>query len=148
MDKLGSAIRMASVAHEGQFDKGGSPYILHPIAVLYKVMQYTSDQDILCAAILHDVVEDTSVSLSQIEAEFGPIVRDYVDILSKQTGQSNEEYLTRVKKFYATTLIKLCDIEHNSDIRRLKGLRPKDFERMQKYHTTYIQLKQSIEEFN
>lgn len=61
---LNTAIRIATQAHDGQYDRGGMPYILHPL----KVMHYTkaTDEEILCIAVLHDVVEDSDVTWSDL----------------------------------------------------------------------------------
>lgn len=77
------AAALAARAHAGQLRRGGSvPYINHPLTVAAAVLEVTDDPDTACAAVLHDVVEDTDVSLDEIRAAFGPRVAGIVDELT------------------------------------------------------------------
>ena len=79
MTKIERAIRFAVSAHAGTKRKGKErPYILHPVEVMSIVAGMTEDEDVIAAAVLHDTVEDTSVTAAAIEREFGPRVRDLV----------------------------------------------------------------------
>lgn len=79
MELLSRAIRFAVDAHDGMRRKGGdSPYILHPIEAAAIVGSMTDDQSVIAAAVLHDVVEDTGISLAEIEKEFGQRISDLV----------------------------------------------------------------------
>lgn len=79
MNKVEKAIIFATKAHAGTCRKGkDKPYILHPLEAMMIVMQNTDDEDILAAAVLHDTVEDTSVTIKRIENEFGPRVAELV----------------------------------------------------------------------
>ena len=94
MTKLEQAITFAVNAHEEQKRKGKErPYILHPLEVLAIVSALTEDEDVLCAAVLHDTVEDTSVKLDDIEEAFGPRVRALVAAESenKRKGQNAKD---------------------------------------------------------
>lgn len=84
MNVLSRAILFATIAHSEQSRTDGSPYVVHPIRVYDMVRMYTRDYDILCAAILHDTVEDTEVTLSQISGEFNDKVAEYVDQLTNK----------------------------------------------------------------
>lgn len=130
---LSSAIRIATAAHDGQYDRGGMPYILHPL----KVMHYTksTDEEILCIAVLHDVVEDSSITWSDLrEVCMSERVIAAVRALTKIPGQSYDEYREAVFSNRDAMLVKLADLRHNTDIRRLKGVTVRDRERMARYH--------------
>lgn len=138
-DQLGMAVQMAASFHLGQFDKGGQPYILHCL----KVMHYVKSEDPLvkAAAVMHDIVEDTDVTLEQLKIMgFDPLVIDIVDRMTKKPGQTPEEYLQGLMQSPQATLVKLADLRHNTDVRRLKGLTDKDLLRMRKYHTMWVSL--------
>lgn len=131
---LSAAIRIATNAHDGQYDRGGNPYILHAL----KVMHYTKSQDeeIQCIAVLHDVIEDSDVTWWDLrEAAMSERVINAVRALTKVPGQSYDEYRDGVFSNRDAMLVKLADLRHNTDIRRLKGITVKDRERMARYHS-------------
>src|SRR5574343_649748 len=141
---LQSAIEFAVVKHSSQFDKGGNPYILHPL----KVMHYlkTDDQELQAIAVLHDVVEDCDVTYDDLyNIGMTERVVNAVRALTKIKGQSRKEYLEAIKENKDASLVKLQDLRHNTDIRRLKGITQKDLDRVQKYHEMYIDIKQHLE---
>ena len=75
MTKIENAVLFATKAHAGQLRKGSEkPYILHPMEAMAIVTKYTDDEDVIAAAVLHDTVEDTTVTLERLEKEFGPRV--------------------------------------------------------------------------
>ncbi len=81
---IDKAIRTAAAAHKDTFRKGNrQPYIFHPIEVLSLVSMMTDDDEVLCAAVLHDTVEDTGMSLKDIEREFSPRVAKLVSLESE-----------------------------------------------------------------
>ena len=140
---LSTAIRIATEAHDGQYDRGGMPYILHPL----KVMHYTkaTDEEILCIAVLHDVVEDSDVTLNDLrEACMSERVINAVRALTKLPGQSYDEYREAVFANRDAMLVKLADLRHNTDIRRLKGITIKDRERMARYHSFAFDIQQRL----
>jgi len=140
---LANAIRLASDMHYGQFDKGGAPYILHVL----KVFHYTKsdDTEVQCAAILHDLCEDTKVTFQDLLVKgFTENVVNTVRLLTKQRGQTQQEYLDGILTSRSAMLVKLADLRHNSDIRRLKGITQKDIERTQKYHEMYLTIKEKL----
>ena len=69
--RLKEAINIATKAHEGQLRKTGEPYIIHPLAVMKILQEWNMDEDTIIAGILHDTVEDTDLSLKEIEDTFG-----------------------------------------------------------------------------
>ncbi len=136
---LGKVLVLATNAHAGQFDRGGNPYILHPL----KVMHYlkTTDEELQCMALLHDVVEDTKTTWKDLEA-IGCTERviNGVKALTKQPGQTYDEYKEVVFSNEDAMRVKLCDLRHNTDIRRLKGVTQKDIERMAKYNQFFLEI--------
>lgn len=137
--QLALAIELAAKYHNGQFDKGGQPYILHCL----KVMHYVKSENPLvkAAAVMHDLVEDTSVTLEMLSSlGFSDTVVDIVDRMTKKDGQSPEDYLNGLMQSPNATLVKLADLRHNTDVRRLKGLSDKDLLRMRKYHSMWMRL--------
>jgi (p)ppGpp synthase/HD superfamily hydrolase len=138
-EMLGNMIVLATNAHAGQFDKGGKPYILHPLTV----MQYTGsdDEDILTIAVGHDVVEDTDVTFADLYAAGMPYrVVDGIRALTKMPGETLEEYKTKVFANKDAMIVKQADLKHNSDIRRLKGVSEKDIARIGRYMLFYTEI--------
>jgi (p)ppGpp synthase/HD superfamily hydrolase len=137
---LATAIAIASEAHKDQFDKGGMPYILHPL----KVMHYlkSNDLELMCVAVLHDVVEDSDVTYDDLKLHgMSDRVISAVRILTKVSGETSADYLAKIKSNPDAIKVKMADLRHNSDIRRLKGNTEKDVARMKKYNTMYLELK-------
>ena len=140
---LASALHIATNAHNGQFDKAGNPYILHPL----KVMHYlkTADEELQCIALLHDVIEDTQVTYVDLGTQGMSLrVIEGVQALTKQKGYSYEHYKEQVMRNRDAMLVKLADLRHNTDIRRLKGVTEKDMRRMAKYHVFYSELQEKL----
>lgn len=137
MSELAIAIRIAAIAHEAKLDKGGNPYILHPIAVMMNLR--TSDQALMAIAILHDVKEDCPEWTSERLAKEGISQRvlDALECLTHAKGENYEDYIKRIATNKDAIKVKLEDLSHNMDLKRMKGLRQKDFERMEKYTKAY-----------
>lgn len=142
MSKLGTAIRIAVEAHDNQTDKAGNPYILHPL----KVMHYckTTDDEIMQIAVLHDAIEDNKRMTWQYLAEQGLSDRVIAGVMSltKLPGETYEQYKNKVKANPDAVIVKMADLRHNSDIRRLKGITQKDIDRVVKYQEFYMELLQ------
>lgn len=140
---LANMLLIATNAHAGQFDKGGKPYILHPL----KVMHYlkTEDEELQCIAIGHDLIEDTDVTYSElIGAGMSARVIEGIRALTKMRGESYLEYKQRVLQNRDAMLVKLCDLRHNTDIRRLKGITDKDVARIAKYHEFWVEIQRAL----
>lgn len=138
-EMLAAMLVIATNAHAGQFDKGGNPYITHPL----KVMHYTksSDEEIQCIAVGHDVIEDTSVTYKDLrDAGMSERVINGIRAITKQPGQTLEEYKIGVMANKDAMIVKSADLRHNSDIRRLKGVTEKDIERIAKYMQFYSEI--------
>lgn len=143
--QLALMIKLASEHHLNQFDKGGRPYVLHVL----KVMHYLKDKDddeLNCIAVGHDIIEDTDLNEGDLQAEgFSDRVVDGIFRLSKKENQTHISYLVDILSSYDACRVKLADLRHNTDIRRLKGLREKDLQRIQKYHKMHTQIKMMID---
>ena len=137
MDEKGGAIMLeelafeiAKEAHAGQTDKAGLDYILHPLQVAAEV---TTDEE-KAVALLHDIIEDTDVTASELLAKGLPDnVVEAVKALTKKHNQNYAAYLAGVKKNRLATAVKLADLKHNSDLSRLEKITQKDRERAEKY---------------
>lgn len=136
---LGKVLVLATNAHAGQFDKGGKPYILHPLAVM--ALLNSDDEELQCIALLHDVIEDTKTTWRDLE-EIGctPRIINAVAALTKMPGQSYDEYKEGVFNNKEAMLVKMADLRHNTDIRRLKGVSQKDIDRLAKYNRFFLEL--------
>lgn len=137
-DRLNHAIEVAKKAHEGQLRKTGEPYIIHPLAVKKILEEWGMDEDTIIAGVLHDTVEDTSLTLDDIRKEFGESVAFLVDGVTKlstaRTGMRDiDTYLPATKDNFLrlmialgddirVLIIKLADRLHN--IRTLSALPP------------------------
>lgn len=143
-EQLAMMIKLAATHHMKQFDKGGRPYVLHVL----KVMHYLKDKDddeLNCIAVGHDLIEDTPVQQCDLERlGISDRVIDGITRLTKIPFQSHDEYLKDILKSHDACRVKLADLRHNTDIRRLKGLRQKDLQRIQKYHKMHMQIKDMI----
>lgn len=143
--QLAMMIKLAATHHQQQFDKGGRPYVLHVL----KVMHYLKDKDddeLNCIAVGHDLIEDTPVQQCDLERlGISNRVIDGITRLTKVEFQTHDEYMDGILWSYDACRVKLADLRHNTDIRRLKGLREKDLQRMKKYHTMHMQIKAMIE---
>jgi (p)ppGpp synthase/HD superfamily hydrolase len=126
---LAKAIRIAAIAHGEQLDKCGRPYILHPIRVLQRCELHPLDVQVV--AILHDVVEDTHLTLDDLRAEgFNQKVIEGVDAMSKREGEDFFDYVRRCSESPVGCIVKLADMQDNSDpIRKFQG----DPERLVRY---------------
>lgn len=139
-EMLAQMLHIATSAHHGQFDRGGNPYILHPL----KVMHYlkSDDEELQCIALGHDVIEDTSVTYQDLrDAGISQRVIMGIRALTKQPGQTYEEYKEGVFANPDAMRVKMADLRHNTDIRRLKGVTEKDIARIAKYQTFYMEIK-------
>ena len=130
MATLERAIEIAAKAHAGQLDKAGQPYILHPLCVMLRV-QRDSER---IAAVLHDVVEDTAVTLQQLAKEgFAADVVEAVDALTKRDGETRMVAATRASRNRIALVVKLADNAENMDMGRIPAPTAADFARLEEY---------------
>lgn len=142
-EALNKMLVLATTKLDGIFDKGGAPYILHCLKVMYYLK--TDDEELQCIGLGHDLVEDTDVTYQQLrEMGFSERVITGIRAMTKVPGETNEEYLARIMANQDAIRCKLADLRHNSDIRRLKGVTEKDVKRIAKYHSMYMVLKELV----
>ena len=138
-EMLDKMLVIATNAHAGQFDRGGNPYILHPL----KVMHYlkSTDEELMVMALGHDVIEDTSVTYKDLrEAGISERAIKGIAALTKVPGETYDEYKLRIFANPDAMKVKMADLRHNTDIRRLKGVTEKDIARMAKYNRFYLEI--------
>lgn len=141
--QLSKMLMLAVTRHNGQFEKGGRPYILHPL----KVMHYlkSDDEELQCIALGHDLVEDCFKTVEEglqylyTQGFSSRIIRG-IEAMTKYPGEAFEMYKARVKANPDAIKVKMADLRHNTDIRRLKGISEKDISRMRRYHEFYLEL--------
>ncbi|MFD0587673.1 GTP pyrophosphokinase [Paenibacillus sp. GCM10027627] len=131
MSILKKAIHLATTMHDGQFDKGGQPYILHPLRLMLKCE--TDEERVV--ALLHDIVEDTEITLSELRylSDYSAEIVDAIDCLTRRESETYDDFIDRVKTNKLATKIKILDLDDNMDISRLNEVTDKDQERMNKY---------------
>ena len=124
------AYEIAEKAHLGQVDKAGEDYIKHP----KKVASFVKTDEEKAVAYLHDVIEDTELTLEDLNKyDFSKEVLEAVDIITKKRGEDYQSYLNSVKKNKLARAVKLADLRHNSDLTRLIKVTEKDIKRKEKY---------------
>jgi guanosine-3',5'-bis(diphosphate) 3'-pyrophosphohydrolase len=144
-EMLSKMILIATNAHAHQYDKQGRPYILHPLAVMNLIE--STDEELQCMAVGHDLFEDTKVTKTQLKEEgFTDRVIDGIWGVTKLPGQSYEEYKQAVFSTIDRMKIKKGDLTHNSDMKRLKGISQKDIDRAAKYMIFYYEIEQRLQE--
>lgn len=142
-EMLSKMLLLVTQRFDGKFDKSGQPYVLH----LLKVMHYckTDDEELMCGALGHDLVEDTNTTYQELrDMGFPSRVIKIIRNMTKVPGETEGDYLDRLMSDKDSIVVKLADLRHNSDIRRLKGLTEKDFGRMQKYHRMFLTLTEAL----
>lgn len=112
----------AADAHRGQVDKAGRPYIEHPERVVGHLVNPTADEVVV--AWMHDVVEDTDVTLQGVENEFGPTVAAAVNAITRREEEAHSDYYARVKANPIALNVKAADLADNTDPARLALLDP------------------------
>jgi len=109
------AMVLAYDAHHGQFDKGGVPYIFHPIHLAEEM----DDEVSTCVALLRDTVEDTSVTLEDLAKEFPREIVEAVRLLTHEEGVEYFDYVRSIKANPIAVKVKLADLRHNGDPKRV-----------------------------
>ena len=124
------AYEIAKAAHKGQTDKGGNDYILHP-AMVANMMDTDAEKAV---AYLHDVLEDTSMTLQDLSAYgFSEEILSAIEALTRKANESYDDYIYRVSLNAVAKKVKLADLIHNSDITRIKDPSQKDIQRIRRY---------------
>lgn len=131
------ALQRALTAYAGKVDKGGKPYILHPL----RLMARLSDPIGQCVAVLHDVIEDSDTTADDLRADgFPESVVTAVEVLTRRRGESYEAFIDRVHVHPLACKVKLLDIEDNLNILRINEVTQKDLQRIAKYHRAWMLL--------
>ena len=130
---LNKAIEIAAKAHNGQVDKGGNPYILHPLRVMFNFCESESEAVKICA-VLHDVVEDTDVTFTDLQVEgFSEEILTALDCLTKRSGENYDDFISRILTNEIACKVKYGDLADNIDLTRIPDPTEKDKERVKKY---------------
>ena len=130
MSNLEEAIALATRAHQGQTDKAGAPYIFHPL----RIMQRMDSEEAKMVAVLHDVVEDTPVTLKELRAlNFSETVVTAIDSLTRRAEESYEAFIERDKLTPLARKVKLADLDDNMDLQRLQHITDRDKQRWHRY---------------
>ncbi len=138
MATLERAIEIAVRAHAGQHDKAGAPYVLHPLRLMLRML---SDESRI-VAVLHDVVEDSDVTLECLRKEgFSERVLAAVGTLTKRNGEDYDAFIERVSKNPLASEVKIEDMKDNMDLSRLgRKASEKALERQAKYQKSVTKL--------
>lgn len=138
---LNKAIEIATKAHAGQVDKGGNPYIFHPLRVM---LSRGSELEQICA-VLHDVVEDTPITLEEVAKQgFSDEIIEALDCLTKRAGENYDAYIDRVLTNQTACSVKLADLCDNIDLTRIKNPMDKDKERIKKYNEAAYKISEAL----
>jgi (p)ppGpp synthase/HD superfamily hydrolase len=139
---LEKAILIAVNAHQGQIDKGGKPYILHPMRVMFS--RKNEVEQII--AVLHDVIEDTDVTLDYLRREgFSEEILSALDALTRRKDESYDEFISRIIINKTACHVKLADLNDNMDLSRIEHPTKKDYERIEKYRKAVDRINNALE---
>lgn len=134
------AMKIAFEAHKNQVDKNGMPYIYHPI----HLAEQMDDEETVCVALLHDVVEDTDISLEDLKQEgFSEEILKALKLMTHDDFVPYMDYVKKIKTNPIATKVKLADLKHNSDLTRLDIVDQKAIKRAEKYKEAIEMLIQS-----
>ncbi len=136
------AMKIAYEAHMGQCDQSGVPYIFHPV----HLAEQMNDEVTTCIALLHDVLEDTSMTLPELEAKFPAEITEAVQLLTHDSSEDYLEYVRRLCKNPLARKVKIADLAHNSDETRLSSVTP-DPAQLAHWRTKYAAAKEIIREY-
>lgn len=135
---LESALKIAIKAHEGQTDKAGKAYILHPL----RIASNCSTIETQIVALLHDVVEDSSITLEDLKTSgFPDTIIDAIDSVTRRRNESYMDFVCRCSKNPIGKAVKLLDLDDNMNIKRLSKISEADIKRLNKYKVAYDYLK-------
>ncbi len=133
------AMKLAYRAHHGQTDKSGIPYIFHPM----HLAEQMEDEFSTCAALLHDVVEDTDMTFADLEAEgFPAAVIEALKLLTHAPAVPYLEYVKAIRPNPIARAVKLADLRHNSDLTRMDTVDERALRRKEKYQNAIRLLKE------
>ncbi|MBU2550798.1 MAG: GTP pyrophosphokinase [Proteobacteria bacterium] len=137
MPSIEDAVALAALAHKGQKDKAGQPYILHPLRVMLRL---DSEAERM-TAVLHDVIEDTRYTLEDLaDLGYGSDVLEALDRVTERDDESYDEFIERAGGRPVSRRVKLADLEDNLDETRLPRLTGLDRKRLEKYRRARARL--------
>lgn len=123
------AMNIVYSAHNGQKDKSGVPYVFHP----FHLAEQMETEDECIVALLHDVVEDTRITIENLATEFSDNIIQAIKLLTHDDSVPYMDYIKKIKLNPLAKKVKLADLEHNSDTTRLENPTEKDIKRWEKY---------------
>lgn len=123
------ALKISFQAHQYQLDKSGMPYVYHP----FHLAEQMDDEYSTCVALLHDVVEDTNITLYDLEKIFPKEITDAIDLMTHDDFIPYMDYVRTIKLNPLAAKVKLADLKHNSDLTRLDTIDEAAIERAKKY---------------
>ena len=123
------ALKICFEAHKEQVDKSGMPYVFHP----FHLAQQMDDEYSTVVALLHDVVEDSEITLDELAKEFPSEIIEAIALMTHDSSVEYFDYIKEIKKNVLARKVKLADLKHNSDKSRLDVVTEKDEVRYQKY---------------
>lgn len=138
IDVVKAAELVAAMAHRGQLDKSGVPYIEHPRAV---AAQLTTPEE-KAVGLLHDTLEDTYLLEADLRPVFGDVITDAVVAMTHLASEDYFTYIERVAKNPIAINVKLADLTHNMDESRLILVTQHDRDRIEKYKKAYAYLQE------
>ena len=136
--KLTEMLLLATQAHDGQYDLRGQPYILHPLAVMHKLD--TEDEELMCIALGHDLLEDCTITLQELHDQFGPRIALGIAALTRAKDEPYETDKSNVLNNVDAMRVKVCDLAHNMEPGRLRHASAADAKRLRRYIQFYHEL--------
>jgi (p)ppGpp synthase/HD superfamily hydrolase len=129
-EQMETALLLIAERHKGQVDKEGLPYVRH---CLYVAMHVKTEKQAV-VGLMHDLVEDTKTTLDELrDLGFDEEIVVAVDYLTRRNGESYDAFIERIKENDIAVAVKIVDLKHNSQIKRIPNPEKKDFERVEKY---------------
>lgn len=135
------AMKIAYDAHHGQLDVNGVPYIFHP----FHLAEQMPDEITTCTALLHDVAEDTDVTLEELEAEFPKEVTDALRLLTHDDSTDYFDYVRALSKNPVARAVKLADLTHNQDESRITDPSAVPPARVERWRRKYKKAREILE---
>lgn len=143
MPTIEDAIQLALQAHHGTVQKNGQPYILHPLTLMTRF----HDEAGQMVAVLHDVVEDTTITLDDLVIRgYSSQVVEAVEALTRRSDETYTAFIERISHNRLAIRVKLADLEHNMDIRRLLSVTEQDLSRLEQYRQAWFFLQDTLTE--
>lgn len=136
------AMKIAYDAHHGQLDCNGVPYIFHP----YHLAEQMCDEITTCVALLHDVVEDTDITIEQLEEVFPKEVTEALKLLTHDDNTDYFEYIRAIKSNPVARTVKMADLQHNSDQSRIVDKKVVSAEKLEHWNKKYTKARQILED--